>query len=340
MQQDLDAGFERQTFSLFELNEHLRRVLTFNMREPVWIKAELTEGSRSKGTVYLSLVERADQSYKAKAEAILWGKTYAKLEKKLGASVLELLLQPGRVLLLEVKVSFHSYYGLKLEIEDIDSDALVGQLELQRNKALETLRAGNFLDLNRQQKCPKVLQRIAVISSNGAAGLQDFYAQLEANPNGYKYDWTLFSAVVQGTYVKDEVCKRLEEITEKAASFDAVVIVRGGGARLDLMGFDDPDLCKAIAKMPLPVFTGIGHEIDETLADLVAYASFKTPTAVAEYLIYHNESYELALARKVEQIKQIAQRRLQEAAHQLTRYKEQLTAQTKFSLKQEQLKLQ
>lgn len=299
----------KAVFSLLELNEHLHRVIAFNLREAVWIRCEIADVGRSKGSLYLSLVERNDFKVSARAEAILWGRTLDGLQQRIGDSLWS-ILQPGRQVLLQVEVEYHAYFGLKLHIKDLDPSVTIGQLELQRTQTLKKLEEEQFTTLNAQVSTALVWQRIAVISSSTAAGLQDFLQQLQHNAYGYAFQCELFQAVVQGVHVSEEVTQALAKIEARRAEFDCVVIVRGGGARLDLMGFDQYDLCVAIATCELPVLTGIGHDIDETLADLVAHTSLKTPTAVAEYLIQRAINYEALLAQYQQRLQQLALERL------------------------------
>lgn len=285
---------DRAIFSLLELNEHLQRVIAFNMREALWIRCELADVGSSKGSVYLSLVERSDFKVSARAEAIIWGRTLQELQQRIGDSLWS-ILQPGRQVLIQVETEYHAYFGMKLHIKDLDPSVTIGQVELQRAQTLKKLEQEQFTELNAQVPTRRVWQRIAVVSSSTAAGLQDFLQQLQHNPYGYQFKHELFQAVVQGVHVAEEVGRALAAIEERRSEFDCVVIVRGGGARLDLMGFDHYDLCVAIATCELPVITGIGHDIDETLADLVAHTSLKTPTAVAEYLVQRAADYEAML---------------------------------------------
>lgn len=313
------------SFSLFELNEHLKRVIAFNMREKLWIRCEIADVGSSKGSVYLSLVERNDFKVAARAEAIIWGRVVEELRQKIGDSLWS-ILQVGRQVLVLVQVEFHEYFGMKLSIQDIDPSVTIGQLELQRAQTLKKLTEDQFTTLNAQLSTQLAWQRVAVISSATAAGLQDFLQQLQENVYGYKFEHELFNAVVQGVNVNTEVTAALAKIEARRDEFDCVVIVRGGGARLDLMGFDQYDLCVAIATCELPVLTGIGHDIDETLADIVAYNSLKTPTAVAEYLVQRLMSYEQSMLQYAQTIQEKALGQLQEQQRLLERLQERIAS--------------
>ena len=323
------------SFSLYELNEHLKRIVAFNMRQAIWVKCEVADVSSSKGNVFLSLVQRDDFELKAKAEGMIWRKDLNKISQKIGDSLWS-ILQIGRQVLLQVQVEFHEYYGLKLLIKDIDPSVTIGQVELQRLQIRKKLEAEQFTSLNAQLPPPLVWQRLAIISSSQAAGLQDFLNQLKTNPYQYRYQFELFEAVMQGVNTPSEVMKQLQKIEERKEAFDAVIIVRGGGARLDLMGFDDYDLCVAIATCELPVLTGIGHDIDETLADIVAFSPLKTPTAVADFLIHKSLEFESYIHQVQQQIQQRIAQRVQGEEYQLERLVERIQNSVERRLEKEQ----
>lgn len=320
------------SFSLLELNEHLKRVISFNMRATIWINCEIADVNTNRGNVYLSLVERDDNEIRAKAEGVIWGRALDKINKKIGDSTWS-ILQVGRQVLVCVQVEFHEYFGMKLAIKDIDPSVTIGQLELKRLQTLKSLKEEQFLDLNVQVPVSLVWQRIAVISSSTAAGLQDFLQQLNKNPHQYKFNYELFEASVQGVNTPTEVIKQIQKIETRKAEFDCIVIVRGGGARLDLMGFDDYDLCVAVATSELPVLTGIGHDIDETLVDLVAYQSLKTPTAVAEFLVHRALLFESAILQYAADIKKLVQLRIGQENTRLDLLEQQLKSSVMFQFK-------
>jgi exodeoxyribonuclease VII large subunit len=281
------------SLSLFQLNEFMRRVVALNFPESIWVSAELAQVNFARGHCFVELVEKggATDDIIAQSSAAIWQSSLKTLRNRLGKD-LDALLQPGVEGLFKVRVDFHERYGLKLNIEDLDPNYTLGRLEQQRRQWLETLRQNGWLGKNSETTLPEVVQRLAVISSETAAGLEDFRAQLAGNPYNYAYKIRLFPAAMQGMAVEEEVLLRLNQIQKQASQFDAVVIIRGGGSKLDLAGFDSLKLCEALAGFPLPVLTGIGHEIDETLVDLVAYLALKTPTAVAEYLLARNLRFE------------------------------------------------
>lgn len=282
------------TISLFDLQTFMRQVVALNFPEALWVRCEIAQLSKSRGHVFLDLVEKSESENEpvAQASAAIWQNAYKRLQTKLGMANLDALLQAGAEVLLKVKVEFHERYGLKLVIEDIDPSYTLGKLEQRRRQLYEQLQAQGLIGKNAALPLRPVLQRFAVISSETAAGYQDFLQHLAENLYGYAFKTSFFAAAMQGTQVEAEVLKQLRAVQRRAGSFDAVVIIRGGGAKLDLAGFDSLALCQAIADFPLPVFTGIGHDVDETLVDLVAHTALKTPTAVADFLLQHNLQFE------------------------------------------------
>lgn len=302
-----------QSYTLFQLNEYIRRILALNFFEPLWITAEIAQVGRSRGHFFLSLVQKEEQGDQilAQSEAALWEPTYKQLKKQLGFNPEE-LLHAGRLVKLRVQVDFHERYGLKLIIHEIDPAYTLGQLELQRRQTIQALQKARLLDRNAQLTLPQVVQRLAVISSETAAGYQDFMQQLAHNPYGYAFHIRFFPSVMQGQQVAIELPAQINKINRAYRQFDAVVVIRGGGARLDLSAFDEAAVAESLAKCRLPVITGIGHEIDETVADLVAHTALKTPTAVAEWLIGRAIQFESRLLQATQQLQLATRRQLQQ----------------------------
>lgn len=278
---------KKQVFSLFAVQEHLRHVLQLNMPKALWVEAELSDLSQSRYSVFLSLVQRADDGDVCATASARIAATHIKtLREELGEQ-LPALLQKGRQLRMLCKIEYHPRYGLKYEVEDIDTEYSIGQMERQRLQNIGLLHKEQLLNKNRLQSLPSCIKQIALISSREAAGRIDFEQQLLDNQYGLGFCVELFPAAVQGVQLEREILERIAE-AEQRADIDVLVITRGGGARLDLSGFDSLALCRAIAACKKPVLTAIGHEIDESLVDMVAHSSLKTPTAAAEFIIAHN----------------------------------------------------
>ncbi len=282
--------------TLFELNEFIRRVLSLNLQESLWVRCELSGVKVSRGHYYLELVQKAEggDNIVAQGQAVIWNGAYRTLQRKPGME-LDALLQEGMEVLMLAKVDFHERYGLKLIVEDFDPAYTIGKLELKRREILRQLQALNLLVRQKRLELPLVLQNLAVITSETAAGYRDFDEHLKHNPLNYKFKLSIFQAAMQGDRVEPEMLAQFENIRRQADEFDALVIIRGGGAKLDLAAFDSLELGKAIAHFPIPILTGIGHEIDETVLDLVAYSALKTPTAVADFILNHNMQFEAGL---------------------------------------------
>lgn len=299
----------RPSYSLFELNEYVSRVIALNFPEPIWVNCEISQVKEVRGNVYIDLVDHREDSDEITAQisANIWYKSYLFLKNKLGA-ILPSLLKEGTKILIKVRVEFNPKYGMKLIIEDIDPAFTIGQLEINRQKILQRLEDEGLTQLNGRLPIPSVIQRVAVISSATAAGYIDFVNQLSNNIYGYKYGITLFSAALQGQNTEREVCQKLVEINERKDDFDIIMIMRGGGSKLDLGWFDNFNIGAGIAKSKIPVLTGIGHEIDSTVADVVAWKSLKTPTALANFLIDHNANFEGNINELLQRILRTSQR--------------------------------
>lgn len=307
-----------EAVSLYELNEYLRRVIALNFEAPIWVRCEISQIKNSRGHYYLDLVDKDADSdaVRARSGAVLWASTYRFLKRKIG-SQLDNMLSDGVEVQIRIKVDFHEQYGLKLIIDDVDPAFTMGQVELRRREILLQLQRENILSKNSDIPLPVVAQRIAVLSSAGAAGYMDFIEHLRENPYGYQYSVDLYSVALQGMQVEQEVTDALLEINMVAEYYDCVVIIRGGGSRLDLAAFDSLEIGRAIANCPLPVITGIGHEIDQTVADAVAHAALKTPTAVADLLIEVNMHFEGVIQQTYDQLHQLARNKMQQYRQEL-----------------------
>ncbi|NEM98550.1 exodeoxyribonuclease VII large subunit [Pontibacter burrus] len=274
--------------SLFELHQQIREELEVAFPESYWVVAEIAQitPDRRKGHCYLTLVDKGDDARNvvAQARATIWSARFAMLgrffEDKTGQP-----LKAGLKILFQASVRFHELYGLSLDIHNIDPNYTIGDLARQRQETIKRLEAEGLLTANKELELPEVPQRLAIISSATAAGYQDFIHQLKNNAYGYSFHTTLFPATVQGNDAPASVNKAMALIANYSERFDAIVMIRGGGSQTDLSCFDDYTIAAAIGNSPLPVLTGIGHERDESIADLVAHTRLKTPTAVATFLI-------------------------------------------------------
>lgn len=276
-----------KTYSLFELNQLVKQTITEQLADSYWVIAEISElKEHSSGHCYLELIQKDDDSdtIRARARATIWAYSYRMLKPYFESATGRPLSQGLKVMVL-AQVSFHEIYSYSLNITDIEPTFTVGDIELRRRETINRLIADGVYDMNRELTLEMLPFRIAVISSPQAAGYEDFLKQLTQNRFGYHFKITLFNALMQGRDAEDSIITALANINKVKEQFDLVAIVRGGGATADLSCFDSYNLANHIAQFPLPVITGIGHDKDITVADLVAYKTLKTPTAVAEFII-------------------------------------------------------
>jgi exodeoxyribonuclease VII large subunit len=283
---------KKTTLRLFELNSIIKNVISSALPDTYWVVAEIAEAKlNQKGHCYLELVEKEDSRTIAQVKANIWSYEYRKLSHKFQAATNE-SLKPGMKVLLLVAVTFHEVYGLSLNVKDIDPAYTMGEMALKKREVIERLTKEGLIGLNKGLSLPLVPQRIAVISSPTAAGYGDFFGQLDNNPYGYAFIHTLFPALMQGAEAEESIIAALKQVRQKRDMFDVMVIIRGGGSVIDLNCFDSYNLAAQVAKFPLPVITGIGHEKDDTVVDMTAHTKMKTPTAVAEFLISGLRSFE------------------------------------------------
>lgn len=275
--------------TLYELNHLVREAIEHQLDEEYWVEGELSDASAGYGGhFYGELIQKDErgQGIVARARLTCWARTYNILRLRFQSETGQTLHAGMKVKLL-VGVTFHEQYGFALNIRDVDSSFTLGDMARRRREILAQLEADGILHDNQQLPLPRLLRRVAVVSSQTAAGYGDFCHQLQTNDYGLRFDVKLFPAVMQGQNVEASVIAALEQIAAEAGQWDVVVIIRGGGATGDLSDFDSYPLASCIAQFPLPVVTGIGHERDETVLDYVAHTRVKTPTAAAALLIEH-----------------------------------------------------
>lgn len=274
------------SISLSELTDQIQTVIRQNFSSTVWVHAEISELRENNGHCYLELIEKeADSDHiTAKVRAIIWSSTYRMLKPYFESSTGE-SFRAGLNILVSVMVEFSGLYGFSLNIRDIDPVFTIGELAARRMQIIRQLESEGIVDMNKQLPFPALPQRLAVISSETAAGYGDFCDQLKNNSSGYVFYPKLFPAKMQGVQAEDSIIQALERIYEHVDLFDTVVIIRGGGATTDLSCFDSYNLALNCAQFPLPIIAGIGHQRDISILDMVAHTSVKTPTAAAEFLI-------------------------------------------------------
>jgi exodeoxyribonuclease VII large subunit len=324
----------KQALSLLELNSLVKDTLE-NQLDPVyWIIAEIAELNHARqGHAYLELVEKQGQQVAAKMRANIWAYTFRGLSARFQSTTGQ-PLKSGMKVLAQVSVTFHEVYGISLNIRDIDPNFTLGERARIRQEIIERLGREGLLDKNKKLDLSMVPQKIAVISSLTAAGYGDFVKQLQNNRYGYQVHHRLFQATLQGNEAVKSLILALQSVysQHQINPFDALVLIRGGGAQLDLDCFDDYGLASELAQSPIPVITGIGHERDETIADLVAHTKMKTPTATAEFLLSGFLEFEEQLEWQWKQVQRHADQRRILEERKLRDMEHRLSQQASFNL--------
>jgi exodeoxyribonuclease VII large subunit len=282
----------RRVFTLLQLNTSLRRSIEeATQGRSFWIKAEIASLKATRH-VYLELAQHDAGARVAVMRGIIWRSALDRILQELGGDSIN-ILKEGAEILFRACVQFHEVHGMSLVVEEIDLSFSLGALERRKRETIDLLQREGLFDLNRSLPEPMVPQRIALVCSSDSAAYADFMEHLNANDHGYRFHVCLFNSIVQGEGAARELRAALESIPVE--KFDAVVLIRGGGSRLDLEAYNDLELCRAVARMPLPVYTGIGHEIDVSVVDMIARGHHKTPTAIADHLVDKCLYFETAL---------------------------------------------
>lgn len=278
---------DRNIQSLYDLNQSIKRTLNEKFSSPIWVRAEMSDVRiNQNGHCYLEFIEKDSngKSVTARIRGVIWSNTFRLLKAYFEAETGQTFTS-GLKVLVEVGVDFHEAYGLNLTVYNIDPSYTLGDQAKNRLAIMKQLEEDGVINLNKELLLPQPTNHIAIISSPTAAGYEDFMEQLANNPYGFRFYTHLFPAIMQGERTEASIISALERIYEYYDNFDAVVIIRGGGATSELSSFDSYLLATNCAQFPLPIITGIGHERDDTILDIIAHTRAKTPTAVAEFLI-------------------------------------------------------
>ena len=304
-----------EILTLYDLNKLIRNVIEGSLPDTFLVTAEIASFN-VKNHCYMTLVDKADGVIRAETGAVIWVGRYRSIaktfEKQTGTS-----LAKGIKILLEAEVSFHERYGLKLNIINIDPSYTIGEMAVRRKEVLERLTKEGLIERNRELEFPLVPQKIGIVSSSTAAGYEDLITHLKHNAYGYRFESRLYEAIMQGDKAEESVVAALGRCAEDTSSLDLVVIVRGGGGQTDLHCFDSYEIGRAIALLPLPVVSGIGHQRDVTVVDEVSNMRVKTPTAVADMIITKVKDFE---------------DRLDSSVHNLVRFAREMTSDMKSGL--------
>ena len=326
----------KTTLTLYELNGLVREVIECEIPNEYWVEAELSECRESRGHCYMELIQKDEQNAMpiAKASAKCWASKWMIVrpyfERTTGQH-----LHAGMKVLLKVYPQFHEAYGFSWIVTDIDPTYTLGDMARKRQEIIRQLKEEGVFDLQKDLHLPLFCQRIAVISSQTAAGYGDFCNQLSDNPYGFKFQTRLFPAIMQGEGVEQSIIAALERIFSEYSDFsdhsentvppfDCVVIIRGGGATSDMSGFDTLALAENVANFPLPIITGIGHDRDESILDMVSHTRVKTPTAAATLLIDHLKIVHDAINNAQESITLFTRQKLSTLNSQLSTLQEML----------------
>ena len=288
---------EKEFLDLFDFQTKLKEGVECLFPSRIWVRAEVSAvKARNGGHCYMELSQSGSQGLVAKASAVIWASKYRFIAPYF-QSVTGSPLSEGMMILVEVQVSYSQLYGFTLVINDIDPEYSLGLREQERQKTIERLSQEGLLELQKDLQLPLLPHSLAVISAEDAAGYRDFMRHLDENPYGFDFDTELYPALMQGAECPASIIAALDAVMENGRDYDAVLILRGGGAKLDLACYDDYDLAAVIAQYPLPVLTAVGHDQDFHVCDMVAYEYVKTPTALADYFleIYEAEDERLSL---------------------------------------------
>ncbi|MBK9272434.1 MAG: exodeoxyribonuclease VII large subunit [Saprospiraceae bacterium] len=291
-----------ETISLSSLFNKISRVVALNFPEPIWITGEVLQIKMVKNHYYLELAEKGElKDIIAQASAVIWKAKVAEIEAHIQTDLLQ-ILKPGNETRMKVLVDFHSKFGLKLVVLDVDERYYLGKIQQRKNEIIRQLIQEGVWQKNKELALPLVIQRIAIVSSPSASGYIDFLTHMNQNKYGYSFRFNLFQSSMQGISTETDVINAIGQINNRLEDFDCIVIIRGGGSKSDLHDFDNFAIAGAISHSQLPVFSGIGHHQDESIVDQNCHSSFKTPTAVAEHLLDHNFQFERMMLKYFEQL--------------------------------------
>ena len=311
----------KKTYSLAQLVQSVKSVITSTYAEHAyWVTAELVKVNIKGGHYYLELADAVDGINAAQMKGVIWRAQVLALQTNLG-SEFQQLLQAGNRILIRVTVTFHELYGLSLTLHDIDPAFTYGEIELKKKQTIERLQKEGLFNLQSQIRLPLIIKKIVLVGSPDTSGFNDFLSEISTNPIFRNFKIQQIATTVQGDKAVAEICAALKEADTYDA--DAIILLRGGGSKMDLNVFNDYQICKTIAELRLPLITGIGHQTDEVVADLVANSSQITPTAVAKFLYARVGTFRSDLQTGLDRI-------LTQAMSQLAHATELFTSTNKF----------
>lgn len=333
---------KREEITLGELQEMIKRSVEKSLPSKYWVRAETGEVKvHSAGHCYIDLIERnpKDSAVTAKLQAVIWASAF-RMVKPYFETTTGRKLERGLNILVCVQVSYSPVYGLSLVISDIDPSFTIGEQELARQRTIKRLQEEGMFELNSDLELPLLPRRVAVISSESAAGFRDFVKHIESNDYGFNIGITLFQAPMQGESAPPGIISEMEKVASESDRFDLLLIIRGGGSVQDLICFDDYNLAINIAQFPLPVITGIGHDHDFHIADMVAHTSVKTPTAAADFVIDLFAVQEQQLEFLSRRVSLALQSRIQKETLRIERFPDRIASALKNLCREQEHKLE
>lgn len=323
----------KTVFSLLEVTRSIQKTIADRYRRTYWIKAEMNRVNHyvHSGHAYPELVEKKNGKIVAEIRSILWKTDFERVNQQF-LSILGEPLRDGITLLFEAGISYTPLYGLTLKIIDIDVSFVLGELEKEKIQSIQRLKKEGLFENNKALSFPMVPKRLAIISVETSKGLSDFFKIIHHNPWGYTFQTTLYPALLQGDNSVPSIIRQLANISERAETYDAVAIIRGGGGEVGLSSYNNYLLAKAIALSPLPVLTGIGHSTNETVSEMVAYKNAITPSELADFLIQRFHNFSVPVAQAEERIIHLVQERFNDEKQKLQGLLKQIEWSSKKSL--------
>lgn len=293
----------KTVFSLLEVSRSIQKTISERYKSLYWIKAEMNKLNlySHSGHCYPELVEKKDGKIVAEIRSVLWKTDYNRINQQF-VRLLNEPLRDGITILFQAGISYDPLHGLSLRIVDIDPSFVLGELEKEKKESIRKLQEAGVFHQNKTRSLPVIPKRLAIISVETSKGLSDFYKIIHNNPWGYRVETTLYPALLQGDKSIASIIRQLVVIAERAESYDAVAIIRGGGGEVGLSSYNNYQLSKAIAIFPIPILTGIGHSTNETVAEMVSYKNAITPSELADFLIQKFHNFAIPLARLQESL--------------------------------------
>ena len=324
----------RKIFTLHAILNRVQQVFDeLMLGKYFWVKVEVLKVSKDRrGHYYLELVEQVEDQVLARCRATIWQRNVERCVID-GGEELDKVVKEGAEILCYGEAIFHPVYGFSLHVIHVDYAFSLGEIERKKQMALMQLQQRGLLQINKEKKLPLVLQKIAVVASVGTSGYADFVQHLVQNPYAFAFNLISFDTQVQGEEASLNIVRQLE--IAAIGDFDVVVLIRGGGSKFDLDVFNSIGVAEQIAQMPMAVFTGIGHETDTTVADYVAHTYFKTPSAVAAYIVEKTLQFSVFLEQSSQTVKDYTRQMISRSQIVLNQMEERIVSLSAYRLREE-----